>query len=40
MNERAAAEPIVSRVEFDGEDWLYFRSIVPEGRDHPRHHGR
>src|SRR6478736_2800185 len=30
MNERAAAEPIVSRVEFDGEDWLYFRSIVPK----------
>lgn len=30
MNARAAAEPIVSRVEFDGEDWLYFRSIVPK----------
>src|SRR5262245_20622978 len=30
MNERAAAEPIVRRVEFDGEDWLYFRSIVPK----------
>jgi acyl CoA:acetate/3-ketoacid CoA transferase len=29
MNARAAAEPIVRRVEFDGEDWLYFRSIVP-----------
>lgn len=28
MNARAAAAPIVSRVEFDGEDWLYFRSIV------------
>ena len=30
MNARAAAEPIVSRVEFDGDDWLYFRSIVPK----------
>jgi propionate CoA-transferase len=30
MNERAAAEPIVSRVDFDGDDWLYFRSIVPK----------
>ena len=30
MNARAMAEPIVSRVEFDGEDWLYFRSIVPK----------
>ncbi|MBN9470477.1 MAG: acyl CoA:acetate/3-ketoacid CoA transferase [Bosea sp.] len=30
MNARAAAEPIVSRVDFDGEDWLYFRSIVPK----------
>ena len=30
MNARATAAPIVSRVEFDGEDWLYFRSIVPK----------
>jgi propionate CoA-transferase len=30
MNARAEAEPIVSRVDFDGEDWLYFRSIVPK----------
>ena len=30
MNARAAAEPIVSRVDFDGDDWLYFRSIVPQ----------
>src|SRR5712672_682909 len=30
MNERATAEPIVSRVDFDGEDWLYFRSIIPK----------
>lgn len=26
----AAAEPIVSRVAFEGEDWLYFRAIVPD----------
>lgn len=30
MNARAAAEPIVSRVAFDGDEWLYFRSIVPK----------
>jgi len=30
MNERATVEPIVSRVDFDGEDWLYFRSIIPK----------
>jgi propionate CoA-transferase len=29
MNALAAAESVVRRVEFDGEDWLYFRSIVP-----------
>lgn len=29
MNARAAAKPIVSRVAFDGEDWLYFKSIIP-----------
>jgi propionate CoA-transferase len=29
MNERARAEPIVKRVQFDGEDWLYFKAIVP-----------
>jgi propionate CoA-transferase len=29
MNARAAAEPIVRKVEFDGEDWLYFKTIVP-----------
>jgi hypothetical protein len=29
MNALAAAEPVVRRVEFDGEDWLYVRSIVP-----------
>jgi acyl CoA:acetate/3-ketoacid CoA transferase len=30
MNARASAEPIVSRVSFDGEDWLYFKAIVPD----------
>ncbi|GGH24729.1 propionate CoA-transferase [Cribrihabitans marinus] len=30
MNEAARAEPIVSHREFDGEDWLYFRSIAPD----------
>ena len=30
MNERAAAEPIVRRVDFDGEDWLYFKAVVPD----------
>jgi propionate CoA-transferase len=29
MNARAAARPIVSRVNFAGEDWLYFPAIVP-----------
>ncbi|WP_163265731.1 acyl CoA:acetate/3-ketoacid CoA transferase [Chelativorans alearense] len=26
----AASEPIVARVSFDGEDWLYFRAIAPD----------
>ena len=30
MNARAAAEAIVERVTFDGDEWLYFRSIVPD----------
>jgi propionate CoA-transferase len=29
MNEAARGAPIVSRETFDGEDWLYFRSIRP-----------
>lgn len=29
MNERAAATPIVGRVEFGGETWLHFPNIVP-----------
>ena len=30
MNARAAAEPIVHHVEFAGEDWLFFPTIVPD----------
>ncbi len=30
MNAKAAAAPIVSRIEFAGEDWLYFPTIVPQ----------
>lgn len=30
MNARAAAEPVVAKVEFDGETWLYFKSIAPQ----------
>lgn len=30
MNDRAAAEPIVSRVEFGGQTWLHFPNIVPD----------
>ncbi len=30
MNASAAAEPLVEKVKFDGEDWLYFRAIVPQ----------
>jgi propionate CoA-transferase len=30
MNGKAAARPIVRKVEFDGGTWLYFRTIVPE----------
>ncbi|MDP2734242.1 MAG: CoA-transferase, partial [Hoeflea sp.] len=30
MNSRAAAEPIVKRVEFDGDTWLHFPNIVPD----------
>jgi propionate CoA-transferase len=29
MNAKAAAEPIVSRVNFVGEDWLFFPAIIP-----------
>ena len=30
MNAAAAAEPVVRRIEFEGEEWLYFKSIAPE----------
>ena len=30
MNATAAAEPIVKRVEFEGEDWLYFAALRPD----------
>ena len=30
MNERAAAQPIVRKIEFDGDTWLYFPAIVPD----------
>ena len=30
MNAKAAAKPIVSRVAFAGEDWLFFPAIVPD----------
>jgi propionate CoA-transferase len=30
MNKKAAAEPIVRKIVFEGEDWLYFPAIAPE----------
>lgn len=30
MNVKAAAEPIVRHVDFEGEDWLFFKPIVPQ----------
>ncbi len=30
MNAKASAAPIVSRVRFAGDDWLYFPAIVPD----------
>ncbi|MBB5221680.1 acyl CoA:acetate/3-ketoacid CoA transferase [Amaricoccus macauensis] len=30
MNARAAARPIVARVEFGGETWLHFPNIIPD----------
>jgi len=29
MNAAARAEPIVKRMEFEGEEWLYFKSMAP-----------
>lgn len=30
MNDRAASDPIVQRVEFGGETWLHFPNLVPD----------
>jgi propionate CoA-transferase len=30
MNERAKAAPIVRKITFEGEEWLYFPAIVPD----------
>ena len=30
MNDKAAAEPVVKKVEFEGEEWLYFPAIRPQ----------
>lgn len=30
MNASAAAEPVVKKVTFEGEDWLYFKAIAPQ----------
>ncbi len=30
MNARAASEPVLKKVEFEGEDWLYFPAIRPD----------
>jgi len=30
MNARAAGEPVVKKVSFEGEDWLFFPAIVPQ----------
>src|SRR3954451_13995480 len=30
MNRPAAAEPVVKRVTFEGEEWLFFPAIVPD----------
>lgn len=30
MNARAAGEPVVKKIEFEGEDWLYFPAIKPD----------
>ncbi|WP_127115925.1 acyl CoA:acetate/3-ketoacid CoA transferase [Shimia sediminis] len=29
MNEAARAEPIVKRMQFEGEEWLYFKALAP-----------
>ncbi|PJR14115.1 acyl CoA:acetate/3-ketoacid CoA transferase [Sinorhizobium meliloti] len=30
MNASAAAEPLVKKISFEGEDWLYFKAIAPQ----------
>jgi propionate CoA-transferase len=30
MNASAAAEPVVKKIAFEGEDWLYFKAIAPK----------
>ncbi|WFU08370.1 acyl CoA:acetate/3-ketoacid CoA transferase [Rhizobium sp. CB3090] len=30
MNAAGAAEPVVKRIRFEGEDWLYFKAIAPQ----------
>ena len=40
MNAKARAAPIVSRVHFAGDDWLFFPDHRSRCRDHPRHHRR
>ncbi|MBB3977499.1 acyl CoA:acetate/3-ketoacid CoA transferase [Rhizobium azooxidifex] len=30
MNDKAADQPVVKKVEFEGEEWLYFPAIVPQ----------
>jgi propionate CoA-transferase len=30
MNDKAAAEPVVKKIAFEGEEWLYFPVIVPQ----------
>ncbi len=36
MNATAAAEPVVKKIEFEGEDWLLFQGDRAAGGDHPR----
>ena len=30
MNAKAAAAPIVKKINFEGEEWLYFPAIIPD----------
>ena len=36
----AASAPIVRKMHFEGQEWLFFPVIVPDDRHHPRHHRR